>query len=73
MSNLKKIAHINIKNFDTMVKEIFPNDQKIVLEKLLSEDKEMCLKYIETLVKAINNDLNRDDDNDDIKRDNENI
>ena len=69
--NLKKIAMVDIKNFDIMIKEIFPEEVKIVLEKLLDEDKEICLKYVEVLVGTINSNLGNDEDNESIKYDNE--
>ena len=71
-NNLKKIAYIDINKFESMVKEIFPEEKKMILEKLLSEDKQICLKYIEVLVKFINDSLNNEDEMDKIKHDSEN-
>ena len=70
INNLKNIADINIEKFDIMVKEIFPEETKRILENILLEDKKICLKYIEVLVKAINSNKENEDD---IKRDIENI
>ena len=73
INNLKNIAEIDIEKFDIMVNEIFPEEKRMLLEKLLSKDQQISLKYIETLVKGINNKLNSDDGNDEIKRDIENV
>ena len=73
ISNITTIANINIDDFDLMLKEIFPEDTKVILEKLLSEDKQICLKYVEILVKAINNEEESYDDNGIINKDNANI
>jgi len=54
-----------------MVREIFPYQRKTILGRLLDEDKEICLKYVEVLVDLLNS--NSDDDElEAIKHDNEN-
>ena len=72
LDNLKEIADINIDSFENMVKEIFPDEKRKILDKLLSEDKEICLKYIEALVKTINSQLDNDEEIDKLKNDTEN-
>ena len=67
-----EIADINIDSFENMVKEIFPDEKRKILDKLLSEDKEICLKYIEALVKTINSQLDNDEEIDKLKNDTEN-
>ena len=71
INNIKKIADVDINQFESMVKEIFPEEKKKILEKLLSEDKAICLKYIEVLVKFINDNLNNEEEMDKIKQDSE--
>ena len=73
IDNLIKIASINIDQFELMVKNIFPEQRKMILEKLLKDDKKICLEYIEALVRAINENLNDEEELDNIKSDSENI
>ena len=73
INNLKNIAYIDIEKFEIMIKEIFPEEKKMILEKLLKDDKEICLKYVEALVKSINLNLNNDDESDNLENDLENI
>ena len=72
MDNIKEIAKIDIDSFENMVKEIFPDEKRKILDKLLSEDKEICLKYIEALVKTINSQLDNDEEINKLKNDTEN-
>ena len=72
IKNLNKIANINVNKFELMVKEIFPEEKKKILEKLLSDDKRICLKYIEVLVNSINTKLNNEEEMDIIKQDSQN-
>ena len=68
-NNLRKIAMVDIKNFDIMIKEIFPEETKHVLELLLAEDKEICLKYVEALIQTINSNLGNEEENESTKFD----
>ena len=52
--NIKNIAQIDIKKCEIMVRELFPRQRKLILEKLLNEDKEICLKFVEVLVDFLN-------------------
>ena len=73
MENLKKIADIEIDKFNLMVKDIFSDKKKDVLNKLLSQDKQTCLNYIEVLINAINSTSEEDDNDNKINNDGENI
>ena len=71
LNNLKNIAKLDIKQFELMVREIFPYQRKTILGRLLDEDKEICLKYVEVLVDLLNSNTD-DDELEAIKHDNEN-
>ena len=49
-SNFSEIAELNLIKFDEMVKEIFPGERKMVLEKIIAKNKQLGLKYIELLL-----------------------
>ena len=69
LNNIKGIANLDIKKFEKMVKDIYPQEKKKVLEKLLSDDKEICLKYVEELVNVMNNSNSNSEEMDIIKGD----
>ena len=49
-SKLCEIADININKFDEIIKEMFEGQRKMVLEKLISKNKKLGLKYIELIL-----------------------
>ena len=61
-NKLCEIANINLIKFDEMIKEIFPGERKMALEKLFSKNKQLCLNYIELLISKYNNILERDEE-----------
>ena len=74
INNLKKIADIDIEKFDSMIKDIFYREKKTILNKLLSQDKQTCLNYVEILIKSINKSSDEDgNENDKADIDGENI
>ena len=73
MDNLKKIADIEIDKFNLMVKEIFYKKKKDILNKLLSQDKQTCLNYIEVLINSINSTSEEDENDNILNNDGENI
>ena len=59
-SKLCDIAEININKFDEIVKEIFEGQRKMVLEKLISKNKKLALKYIELLLSKYKKTMERE-------------
>ena len=49
-NKLTEIANIDLIKFDEMIKEIFQGERKIVLETLVSKNRQLCLQYIELLL-----------------------
>ena len=59
---LSEIANIDLNKFDEMIKEIFIGERKMVLEQILSKNKQLCLKYIELLLSKYSTNLEREDE-----------
>ena len=53
LSDITKIANLNIEKFELMVREVFPKEKKIVINKLAKEDKNILFNYISLLAKLI--------------------
>ena len=61
-NKLCEIASIDIIKFDQMIKEIFEGERKMVLDKLLSKNRQLCLQYIELLLSKYSKIMDRDEE-----------
>ena len=57
-----EIAEIDISKFEDMVKDIFIGEKKMILEKLSSQNKKVCLNYIEFLIPKFSRNLEKEEE-----------
>ena len=53
LSCITKIASLNLEKFEAMIREVFPDEKKLIINKISKEDKTILFNYISLLAKLI--------------------